>query len=161
MRHAYIIFVLLLLPAFVLGAIDVYEFESPTQRERFEKLTAELRCPKCQNQNIAGSDAPIAADMRERVYQRLMAGQSDEEIIRAMVDRFGEFVRFRPPLNSSTLLLWFGPVLLALVGILIIVMIVRRNRQTSGPVLSVDEHARVNTLLSEADHPRHDRDEAR
>lgn len=144
-----IVLVLLLLPAVVLGAIEVHEFETAEQQQRFEQLTEELRCPKCQNQNIAGSNAPIAEDMREQVYERIRAGQSDEEIVGAMVERFGEFVHYRPPLNRSTLMLWFGPLLLGLAGLLVIIAIIRRNRRSSGSVLSADEQARIDALLRE------------
>jgi cytochrome c-type biogenesis protein CcmH len=161
MRLNWILSILLFLPAMALGAIEVHEFESAEQQQRFEQLTAELRCPKCQNQNIAASNAPIAEDMREQVYQRIRAGQSDEEIIGAMVERFGEFVHYRPPLNRATLLLWFGPVLLGLAGILIIAAIVRRSRRKSGQVLSMDERARVESLLREpADRPESERAES-
>lgn len=149
LRRWSVVVLLLLLPAVALGAIEVHEFESAEQQQRFEQLTAELRCPKCQNQNIAGSNAPIAEDMREQVYERIRAGQSDEEIVGAMVERFGEFVHYRPPLNRSTLVLWFGPLLLGLIGIFVIIAIIRRNRRASGPVLSADEQDRIDALLRE------------
>lgn len=129
------------------AAIDVYEFESPEKQQRFESLSAELRCPKCQNQNIGASNAPIAEDMRDQVYQRIQAGESDQQIIGAMVERFGEFVHYRPPLTRATFLLWFGPALLAIVGIVVIFLIIRRNRRESGPVLSEAERGRVDALL--------------
>lgn len=140
----------LLFPLLALAAIEVHEFESPEQQQRFEELTAELRCPKCQNQNIAASNAPIAKDMRDQVYERMQSGQTDEEIIDAMVERFGDFVHYRPPLTATTAFLWFGPVVLGLVGALTIVMIVRRSRRRTGPVLSPEERLRVDALMAES-----------
>lgn len=138
---------LLLFPMAAAGVIEVHEFESAEQQQRFEELTSELRCPKCQNQNIAASDAPIAQDMRERVYQRIQAGDSDQEILQAMVERFGDFVHYRPPLTGSTVLLWFGPLFLAVVGLVVILVIVRRSRRADEPALSPDERARIEALL--------------
>lgn len=138
---------LLLLPSLAWAVIDVYEFETPEQEARFERLTAELRCPKCQNQNIAASNAPIAEDMRVQVHQRIRAGQSDDQIIAAMVERFGEFVRYRPPLNLETLFLWFGPVLLGIFGLVLIFVVVRRSQRGDVVPLSTAERARVDSLL--------------
>lgn len=144
----FLLFAATLLPAALFAAIEVYEFESVQEQQRFEELTSALRCPKCQNQNIAASNAPIANDMREQVFQRIQAGESDQEIVGAMVERFGEFVNYRPPLNRATLLLWFGPLLLAFIGLIVVLVIIRRSRRGAGPVLSAEERARVDALLS-------------
>jgi cytochrome c-type biogenesis protein CcmH len=111
-------------------------------------LSAELRCPKCQNQNIAGSNAPIAADLRKQLYQQLQAGRSDAEIIDYMVQRYGEFVLYRPRLDKVTLVLWLAPlILLALAG-WILYSTLRRNRATSQVVsLSDEEQRRLDELL--------------
>lgn len=108
---------------------DLYEFESPEQEARFEALIAELRCPKCQNQNLADSNAPIAKDLRGRTWELVREGRSDEEIVRHLKERYGEFITYRPPLNAVTLLLWAGPFLLLLVvsGVLV----VRLRRRTA------------------------------
>ncbi|RML38486.1 Cytochrome c-type bioproteinsis protein CycL, partial [Pseudomonas syringae pv. maculicola] len=79
------------------------------ERARYSELTRELRCPKCQNQDIADSNAPIAADLRKEIYRMLGEGQSNQKIIDFMVDRYGDFVRYKPSLNARTWLLWFGP----------------------------------------------------
>src|SRR5690606_30584825 len=88
------------------AAIDTYEFGSDSERARFRQLTEELRCPKCQNQNIADSNAPIATDLRREIFRMLEEGKSDDEIVDYLVDRYGDFVRYKPPVNARTLLLW-------------------------------------------------------
>ena len=107
---------LLLMVGSVSAAVDTFEFSSEQERDRFYAIGAELRCPKCQNQNIADSDAPIASDLRKEVYRLLDEGRSDEEIVDYMVARYGEFVRYKPALNRETLVLWFGPLFFLLAG---------------------------------------------
>ena len=123
------------------AAIDTYEFASDAERERFRNLTQELRCPKCQNQDIADSNAPIAADLRKQIYGQLQQGKSDGEIVDYMVARYGDFVRYKPPVNERTLLLF---------GVLVIGVIVLRRRRTAAKVqttLSAEEQARLANLL--------------
>src|SRR5690606_10251032 len=105
------------------AAIDTYEFRNDHERERFRELTSELRCPKCQNQNIADSDAPIAMDLRREIFRMFGEGKRNDEIISYLVDRYGDFVLYRPPLNSSTALLWFGPGVLLVGGLLVLLLI--------------------------------------
>jgi len=90
-----------------------YVFADPKQRKIFLNLTAELRCPKCQNQNIADSDAPIAHDMRRKVYQLMNEGKDESEVIEWMKQRYGDFVYYQPPVNAVTIWLWLLPVLFA------------------------------------------------
>jgi cytochrome c-type biogenesis protein CcmH len=92
-----------------------YAFENPDDRKTFLKLTAELRCPMCQNQNIADSDAMIAHDMRRKVYQLMLEGSSEKEIIDFMKQRYGDFVYYQPPVTPVTIWLWALPVLFAFV----------------------------------------------
>ena len=99
--------VLLSLPA--AAVVDTYEFDDEVTRQRYLSFVEELRCPKCQNQNLAGSDSPIAADLRRELYLQLEAGRSDKEIIDFMVARYGDYVLYRPPVKSSTVLLWVLP----------------------------------------------------
>jgi len=108
------------------AAIDIYQFDSNAQQDRFHRLTEELRCPKCQNQSIADSDAEISQDMRERVARMIREGHSDEEIVGFFVARYGDFVSYRPPLNAKTAILWVGPLSLLLLGGVGIVLLVRR-----------------------------------
>jgi len=92
-----------------------YLFENPDDRKTFLKLTAELRCPMCQNQNIADSDAMIAHDMRRKVYQLMLQGNSEKEVIAYMKERYGDFVYYQPPVTPVTIWLWALPILFALI----------------------------------------------
>ncbi len=132
------------------AAIDTYEFANDAERERFRDLTKELRCPKCQNQDIADSNAPIAADLRKEIFRMLGEGKDNQQIIDFMVDRYGDFVRYKPALNAKTALLWFGPAGLLLGGLVVIAVIVRRRRGQRAETpqsLSADERQRLDQLL--------------
>ena len=109
------------------AAIDIYEFDDPEQEAQFSELLDQLRCPKCQNQNLSGSNSPIAADLRRELYELLQQGKADIEIVNFMVDRYGEFVLYRPRVSQLTYVLWFGPAILILFGIIIVIVIVRRK----------------------------------
>ncbi|PTQ69846.1 cytochrome c-type biogenesis protein [Pseudomonas sp. GV071] len=132
------------------AAIDTYEFANDAERERFRQLTLELRCPKCQNQDIADSNAPIAADLRKEIYRMLGEGKSNEQIVDFMVDRYGEFVRYKPAVTARTLVLWYSPAAALGTGFLVMVVIaLRRRKAVAGPDagLSGDEQARLDALL--------------
>jgi cytochrome c-type biogenesis protein CcmH len=132
------------------AAIDAYTFKNEAERARYSELTKELRCPKCQNQDIADSNAPIAADLRKEIYRMLGEGKSNQQIIDFMVDRYGEFVRYKPELSARTWLLWFGPAGLLVGGVLVIGVIVSRRRSkriTETDELSDEERQRLAHLL--------------
>jgi len=132
--------------------VEVYQFDSDQQRQRYQSFVDDLRCPKCQNQNLAGSDSPIASDLRRELHDLLKNGMSDKEIVDFMVDRYGDYVLYSPRLQPNTWLLWFAPLALLLVGGLVIAMIVRR-RNTSAPErtpLTKTEQDRLNALLKKA-----------
>ncbi|MDX1626028.1 MAG: cytochrome c-type biogenesis protein [Wenzhouxiangellaceae bacterium] len=105
------------------------EFRSETERARYHALIGELRCTVCQNQALASSDAPLAADLRRTVYRQIHAGRTDTEIRQFMRDRYGDFVLYNPPLAGHTLLLWAGPPLLLIIGGIAAVFIVARRRR--------------------------------
>lgn len=119
------IVLLLMLSMPALAAIDVYQFDNEQQEQRFRILSEELRCPKCQNQSIADSDAGIAQDMRTRVHTMILEGKSDEDIVDYFVSRYGDFVSYRPPVNAGTSILWLRPILLLLGGGVVIVLLLR------------------------------------
>ena len=132
------------------AAIDTYQFRDDAERERYQQLTKELRCPKCQNQDIADSNAPIAADLRKEIFRMLGEGKDNQQIIDFMVDRYGDFVRYKPALNAKTALLWFGPAGLLLGGFVVIALIVRRRRGQRAETpssLSAEERQRLDQLL--------------
>ncbi len=146
-----ILFILALwLPLSAQAAIDAFEFRDDTTRERFAHLTAELRCPKCQNQNIADSNSPIASDLRHEIHRMLQDGASDEEIVDFMVARYGEFVLYRPRLDNQTLLLWYGPFGLLLIGAVVVLVLTRKRRR------AVDDPTHPEHHLSEAEQRRLD-----
>ena len=149
-----VLFGLVLLSGGARAVIETYEFSDPALEQRYQMLSAELRCPKCQNQNIADSNAPIAQDLRKLLYQQLEAGANDEEILEYMVARYGEFVRYRPRFSGATAVLWLAPVLLLLAGIAVVVMTMRRRPDR--PVaerapLSSEEEQRLQDLLAKSE----------
>ena len=133
------------------AAIDTYEFANDAERARFRELTQELRCPKCQNQDLADSNAPIATDLRREIFRMLGEGKDNQQIIDFMVDRYGDFVRYKPALTSKTVVLWFGPLALLVGGVVVIGVIVGRRRRTAraeaSDTLSAEERQRLATLL--------------
>ncbi len=137
------------------AAIDTYEFANDAERERYRSLTEELRCPKCQNQNIADSNSPIAMDLREEIYRMLEAGQSNEQIVEHLVARYGEFVRYKPPLNAKTLALWYGPFALLGLSFAVLLVIVWRKRRVDttadAKTLTEAERQRLANLLDNQD----------
>lgn len=142
------LFLLLVLSAMSAhAAIDVYEFSSPADEARFQALSAELRCPKCLNTNLSGSDSPIAADLRRTVARMVREGYSDQEIRDYLLERYGDFILYRPRLTAQTLLLWFGPALLLAIGALVVFRVARSARDEDGPVELDDvDRARLDAL---------------
>jgi|TARA_R110001583_G_scaffold36262_6_gene119587 cytochrome c-type biogenesis protein CcmH len=124
-----------------------YPFEDPADIARFQHLAEELRCPKCQNQNLADSNAPVAGDMREKVYELMNEGQSDDQIVGYLVARYGDFVRYKPPVRAETYLLWFGPLLAFLLGLLVLRQMRRNQRKAPVPAPLTDaERQRLEQL---------------
>ncbi|MDH3386332.1 MAG: cytochrome c-type biogenesis protein CcmH [Gammaproteobacteria bacterium] len=113
------------------AAIEAYEFDSPEMEADYNQLVNELRCLVCQNQNLAGSDADLAQDLRRETYEMLQQGKSQQEVIDFMVARYGDFVLYRPQFKSSTYLLWLGPFLLLM---LVLFIVIRRLRAARKPV---------------------------
>ena len=126
MRALILLLAGLLFSLSALAAIETWQFDSARQEQQYRELTASLRCPKCQNNSIADSNAMIAADMRLKVYQLLKQGQSEQQITQYMVARYGHFVTYQPPVTPSTLILWAGPLLFVVAGGLVIFLRSRR-----------------------------------
>ncbi|MGQ9425340.1 cytochrome c-type biogenesis protein [Gilvimarinus sp. F26214L] len=115
---ATVVFTLLLgLAGATFAATDVYEFDTEEQRERFKRFTYELRCPKCQSQNLAGSDSMISQDLKRELHNLIQQGKTDEEVVDFMVSRYGDFVLYKPKFQANTYLLWLGPAALIFVGL--------------------------------------------
>ena len=136
-----------------LAVIETYQFSSPELERRYHDLSQELRCPKCQNQNIADSNAPISQDLRKLLYTQLEAGASDEEVLDYMVARYGEFVRYRPSMTGATAVLCLAPLLLLVAGVAVTLLALRSrgDRPASAGELSPEEEQRLQDLLAEAD----------
>ncbi|MCA1806122.1 MAG: cytochrome c-type biogenesis protein CcmH [Xanthomonadaceae bacterium] len=135
-----------------LAAIPVgtpLEFETPAQEEQYQTLIRELRCTVCQNQSLVNSNAGLAQDLRRNIYQMTRAGQDQERITEFMVSRYGDFVLYRPPLQPNTYLLWFGPILFLLVGVLVLVAMIGRQRRAHDKGLSAEERARLADLTGQ------------
>ena len=109
-------------------AMEPREFATAEQEQRFNDLTEELRCTVCQNQSLADSDVPLAEDLRNEIQTMIEQGNSDEDIKRFLVDRYGEFVLYRPPVRGNTLLLWLAPLLLLTTGAVVMGVTIHRRR---------------------------------
>jgi cytochrome c-type biogenesis protein CcmH len=137
----------LLLVAPAWAVIETYDFNSEVERERYQDFIEELRCPKCQNQNLAGSNSPISADLRRELHRLLQEGKTDQEITAYMVSRYGEFVLYRPPLNKQTVVLWFLPLGLLALGAAAVLLLNRRKSN----IVAADEqsvHQEAEQLLA-------------
>lgn len=147
------VFLLWLLSSAAFAVIETYEFSDPELEVRYRQLSLELRCPKCQNQNIADSNAPIAQDLRKLLYQQLEAGADNDQILDYMVARYGEFVRYRPRYGGATAALWLAPVLLLLVGIVLALLTVRgrRKKEQKSSVLSAADKQQLDSLLKKTE----------
>lgn len=109
------------------GATEILSFDNDSQRNIYDDLILELRCPKCQNQNIADSNAEIAVDLRNKVYEMVLANKGKGEIKEFMLARYGEFVLYKPQFSGKTLLLWLGPLFLLLGVVIFVIRIIIRN----------------------------------
>lgn len=126
-----------------------FEFEQAGQQQRYQKLIGELRCLVCQNQTLADSHADLAQDLRQEVYQMIIAGKQNQDIIDFLVERYGDFVLYRPPLNPSTWILWFAPFVLLLLAVVFIVHSIRRRSQESVQQLNQQEQEKLSRLFDD------------
>ena len=135
MKKTWLFLTALLFSSVAFSAIDALNFTSPQQESDYHQLTESLRCPQCQNNNIADSNATIAVDMRGKVFELLQEGKSKNDVVDYMVARYGNFVTYDPPMTASTLVLWIAPLLLVLLGV---VFLLRRKPQAQSAVKSQD-----------------------
>jgi cytochrome c-type biogenesis protein CcmH len=126
----------------------------PALEARVMAVSEELRCLVCQNETIAASHADLAVDLRKQIRTKLSEGQSERQIIDFMVERYGDFVRYRPPLNAATVLLWLGPFALLLAGAFALIRTIRGRQKQAPLTLSEADRARARQLLADTDtHP--------
>ncbi|MFQ5756031.1 MAG: cytochrome c-type biogenesis protein [Acidiferrobacterales bacterium] len=145
-----LIVVLIALPSYPMSGVAAetpFEFSGPAEEQRYRELLAELRCLVCQNQSLADSNADLAQDLREEVYRLMKQGGSDKEVIAFLVARYGDFVLYRPPVKPITYLLWFGPALLLMLGIVVMVRFVRRRPAQTARALTEKERQQMAHLL--------------
>ena len=148
MRVVFMLIALLTLPLQALAVQPSEVLDDPVLEERARKLSAGLRCMVCQNQSIDDSDAELARDLRVLVRERLVAGETDQEVIDYVVSRYGEFVLLQPKLNARNALLWATPVVLLLIGGGFLVVMSQRRRKPQAAMLSPDEEKKLAELLS-------------
>ncbi|KKZ54865.1 cytochrome c-type biogenesis protein [Haemophilus haemolyticus] len=150
MKKTWLFLTALLFSSVAFSSIDALNFSSPQQESDYHQLTQSLRCPQCQNNNIADSNATIAVDMRGKVFELLQEGKSKNDVVDYMVARYGNFVTYDPPITASTLVLWIAPLLLVLLGV---VFLLRRKPKAQSAVKSQDiltdeDNARLAELLN-------------
>ncbi|MFW7522930.1 cytochrome c-type biogenesis protein [Vibrio ostreicida] len=139
----------LVLPFTVGAAIQIYEFDTLEQEQQFKELGSTLRCPKCQNNTIADSNAELAVDLRQKVYEMTKAGKSKQDIVDYMIDRYGNFVTYKPPFTAATSILWLGPFFVVVFGFGVIVLRTRSRRvaSESEAIWTAEKEVRLNKLL--------------
>ncbi len=127
------------------------EFSDTKLEQRYHSLIEETRCLVCQNQSLADSHAELAQDLRKDIYDMVVSGKNDEEIIQFLVDRYGDFVLYRPPLKESTWLLWFGPFLFLLIGLFAAIIIIKKQSSANNDEVQIDkeQQRRLNEILDE------------
>jgi len=131
-----------------LSAFNTYQFDDPVKEKRFDKLINELRCTVCQNQTIAGSNADLAKDLRDKVYKMVQDGKTEQQVKDFMVERFTDFVLYRPPVKKSTYLLWGGPFIL--LGLALVFLVIQIRKRIHAPAVEIDEHQhqRIQEMLN-------------
>jgi len=129
------------------AAIESYEFESTQMEADYYRLIRELRCLVCQNQNLAGSNADLAKDLRRQTYELLTRGNTPDQVVQYMIDRYGDFVLYRPRLKRDTLLLWFGPFVMLVLVLWLVIRAVRKKQKLVPP--DADALQRARQLLSD------------
>ena len=137
------------LPVLPVQAVEIRQFDNPEQQARYERLIEELRCLVCQNQSLADSDADLAKDLRDEVYGIIQSGKDEQEAIRFLTDRYGDFVLYRPPVKPITWLLWIGPLLILLGGGLFLWRRHAQSRPDDNADMSEAEVKRLDQLKKE------------
>lgn len=133
------------------AVVEYHPFSDPQKEQAYQTLISELRCLVCQNQTIADSNADLAKDLRQQVYEMLQQGKSQQDVVDFMTQRYGDFVMYRPALTLKTGLLWLGPIGFLLIGIGVVVMLVR-HKKTAGPVhLDVKQQSRIQDILQQGE----------
>ncbi|NOQ94005.1 MAG: cytochrome c-type biogenesis protein CcmH [Methylophaga sp.] len=133
------------------AAIEIYQFEQAEHEQLYKQMIDELRCLVCQNQNLSASNAALAKDLRQQTYEMVTNGKSHAQIVDYMTQRYGDFVLYRPPVKSSTALLWFGPFILLFAGLMVLIITLKNRKQIIDEPLSEQQKTQLKQLLDEDD----------
>jgi cytochrome c-type biogenesis protein CcmH len=152
----FLLFVCLFFSSFsAFSAIETHDFANELERKRYQSFIEEMRCPKCQNQNLAGSDSPISIDLRRELYEMIKLDKSDKEITDFMVERYGDYILYRPRVTPATYVLWGAPIALLVIGVVVVILILHRRRRLAvtqvSQHLTDEEQVRLNSLLNSVD----------
>ena len=148
MKSLFIIFTLLFSFGSLNAAVEIKKFDNEKQEQRYKYIIDELRCLVCQNQNISGSNAGLAKDLRKQVHKMILAGEDDEAIFDFMVTRYGDFVLYRPPFKASTFFLWVGPFIIFALGLFVLIRFIRRRKKVVVTELSSTDKEKLKQLLN-------------
>ena len=150
-KPLFLLLTVFLAPIVLSAAIDVHDFsviENGVEKEaRYRQFIDELRCPKCQNQNLSGSNSPIAQDLRRELFRMVLEDKSDNDIKGFMVNRYGNFVLYDPPMDKNTLILWGAPAIMLFIGLIIALLFKRTQRLQMAEVLSEEEKDKLASIL--------------
>ncbi|AGA90145.1 uncharacterized protein involved in biosynthesis of c-type cytochromes [Thioflavicoccus mobilis 8321] len=137
--------------------LEQYTFEDPARQSEFRDLIGEIRCLVCQNESLADSQAGLAQDLRNEIYRMMQEGRPRDEVVDYLISRYGDFVLYDPPFKLSTLPLWLGPILIAVIGVLILRRTIAGKRPLADEALSPEEQTRLQALLDrQRDNPDQD-----
>ena len=140
-----LVFILSSLP--IQARVSAYEFDTPEQEAAYKEMVSELRCLVCQNQNIADSNAELAQDLKRKTYEMVMQGKDKNEIADFMVQRYGDFVLYRPPVSNTTLLIWSGPFIIFVIGIIVLIRVIKSKQRDQSNQLTAEEKAKAEDML--------------
>ena len=148
MKSLIIIITLLFSLAPLNAAVEMKKFDNEQQEQRYQHIIDELRCLVCQNQNISGSNAGLAQDLRNQVHKMILEGKDDETIYEFMVTRYGDFVLYRPPFKATTFFLWVGPFIIFIVGLFVLIRFIRQREKVIVKELSSSDKEKLNQLMN-------------
>jgi cytochrome c-type biogenesis protein CcmH len=149
-RLLFVLTLLLLSQSAFSYTLAEFKFDDPKKAEDYHALIEQMRCLVCQNESMAASNADLAQDLRKEIYEMMQAGKSKDDIVKFMVARYGDFVLYSPPVKPSTYPIWFGPLLIFLVGGVVLYLNLRKKSKTREAELSEDEQQRLDSLLKQS-----------
>lgn len=148
-RLIFILSLLFLSQTALAATLAEFKFDNPKQGEEFRSLIEQMRCLVCQNESLAGSNADLAEDLRQEIYEMMQAGKSKDEVVKFMVARYGDFVLYDPPVKPSTYPIWFGPLLIFLIGAFVLYRNLKKKSRSQESELSEAERQRLDRLLKQ------------